>query len=200
MSVQFIAAASSPGRFPRDRRAEIAFVGRSNVGKSSLLNTLLVKGKRRKTGRENIDIKQLARTSQTPGRTQSINFYLINEDFYFVDLPGYGFAKAPKGAMERWKRLAELYLTERDPLKLVVFIVDIRHGPKALDLQMKDWLDEYETPYIVVASKADKLKVSQRDRSIQSIADSFHPPIAFSAVSGEGVSAVWTGIRSALDS
>ena len=200
MSVQFIAAASSPDRFPRDRRSEIAFVGRSNVGKSSLLNTLLVKGKRRKTGHENIDVKQLARTSQTPGRTQSINFYLINEDFYFVDLPGYGYAKAPKSAMDRWKRLAERYLTQRDPLKLVVLIVDIRHGPKALDLQMKEWLDDYETPYLVVASKADKLKVSQRDRSIQSIADSFHPPIAFSAVSGEGVSAVWTGIRSALDS
>ncbi len=199
MSFRFIAATSSPDRFPRDRRAEIAFVGRSNVGKSSLLNTLLLKGKRRKSSKEPVDVKQLARTSQTPGRTQSINFYLINEEFYFVDLPGYGYAKAPKIAMEQWKRLAEQYLTEREPLKLVVLIVDIRHGPKPLDLQMKEWLDAYKRPYLVVASKADKLKVSRRDRSIQSIAESFHPPIAFSAATGEGVSAVWTGIRSSLN-
>lgn len=199
MSVEFIASAGTPAEFARDGLPEIAFVGRSNVGKSSLLNTLLTKGKRRK-GEPPIGKKQLARTSATPGRTQTINFFKIEGSYYFVDLPGYGFAKAPKSVVQQWRRLVESYIIEREPLKLVVLIIDSRHGPKATDEQMMEWLVASRVPFLVVASKADKLKPSQRDAAIRSIEQDFYPPVAFSAVTGEGVTPLWEGIRGALAS
>jgi GTP-binding protein len=194
MSVEFVIGATSPDLFPSDGLPEVAFVGRSNVGKSSLLNTLLLRGKKRK-GSEPIVKKNLARTSSTPGRTQTINFFRIDEKSYFVDLPGYGYAKAPKKAMEQWKQLAETYLTDRDPLLLVVLIVDIRHGPTVLDRAMMDWLLQNEQPFLVVAAKADKLKRSQRAKAVRQIEQDFYPPIAFSSVTGDGVAALWDGIR-----
>ncbi len=194
MSVEFVIGATSPDLFPSDGLPEVAFVGRSNVGKSSLLNTLLLRGKKRK-GSEPIVKKNLARTSSTPGRTQTINFFRIDEKSYFVDLPGYGYAKAPKRAMEQWKQLAETYLTDRDPLLLVVLIVDIRHGPTVLDRAMMDWLLQNEQPFLVVAAKADKLKRSQRAKAVRQIEQDFYPPIAFSSVTGDGVAALWDGIR-----
>jgi len=194
MSVEFVIGATSPDLFPSDGLPEVAFVGRSNVGKSSLLNTLLLRGKKRK-GSEPIVKKNLARTSSTPGRTQTINFFRIDEKSYFVDLPGYGYAKAPKKAMEQWQRLAETYLTDRDPLLLVVLIVDIRHGPTVLDRAMMDWLLQNEQPFLVVAAKADKLKRSQRAKAVRQIEQDFYPPIAFSSVTGDGVAALWDGIR-----
>ena len=194
MSVEFVIGATSPDLFPRDGLPEVAFVGRSNVGKSSLLNTLLLRGKKRKSS-EPIVKKNLARTSSTPGRTQTINFFRIDEKSYFVDLPGYGYAKAPKKAMEQWQRLAETYLTDRDPLLLVVLIVDIRHGPTVLDRAMMDWLLQNEQPFLVVAAKADKLKRSQRAKAVRQIEQDFYPPIAFSSVTGDGVAALWDGIR-----
>lgn len=199
MSVEFIASAGTPQEFAQDGLPEVAFVGRSNVGKSSLLNTLLTKGKRRK-GEPPLAKKQLAITSSTPGRTQTINFFKIEGSYYFVDLPGYGFAKAPLAVIDKWRRLVESYITERAPLKLVILIVDSRHGPKATDHQMMEWLTAYKVPFLVVASKVDKLKPSQRDAAIRTIEESFYPPVAFSAVTGEGVATLWDGIRGALAS
>jgi GTP-binding protein len=196
MSVEFVIGATSPDLFPSDGLPEIAFVGRSNVGKSSLLNTLLLRGKK-KGGP--IVKKDLARTSSTPGRTQTINFFRVDDKMYFVDLPGYGYAKAPRRVVDQWRRLAESYLTDRAPLKLVVLIVDIRHGPTALDRAMMDWLQENQQRFVVVASKADKLKAAQRLQAVRAIEQDFYPPLAFSSVTGDGVAALWDGIRAAPD-
>ena len=197
MRVELVSAATAPDRFPKDGKPEVAFVGRSNVGKSSLLNALVMGGKHR-PGQAPIQKRELARTSSTPGRTQSINFYLLDETMYFVDLPGYGYAKAPKAAMDEWKELAEAYLAERDQLRLVVLIIDVRHGPTALDRQMRDWLTAHDYPFLVAASKLDKLKRSQRSKAIRSIEQTFDPPAAFSAVTNEGLSALWEAIRASL--
>jgi GTP-binding protein len=196
MAVEFVIGATSPHLFPSDGLPEIAFVGRSNVGKSSLLNTLLLRGKK-KGGP--IVKKDLARTSSTPGRTQTINFFRVDDKMYFVDLPGYGYAKAPRRVVDQWRRLAESYLTDRAPLKLVVLIVDIRHGPTALDRAMMDWLQENQQRFVVVASKADKLKAAQRLQAVRAIEQDFYPPLAFSSVTGDGVAALWDGIRAAPD-
>lgn len=198
MMVELAAAASTPERFPKDGLPEIAFVGRSNVGKSSLLNAMVLRGKRR-PGEPPIAKNQLAHTSRTPGRTQSINFYKLDRRFYFVDLPGYGYAKASKASMDEWKRLAEAYLTDRAPLRLVVLIVDSRHGPTTLDRQMAEWLTAQDQPFLVAASKVDKLKKSQRAKALRSIESTFHPSVAFSAQTGDGISALWDRIRRSLE-
>ncbi len=194
MSLDFTVSAGAPAQFPRDRLPEIAFVGRSNVGKSSLLNALVSYGPRG----SGVDRKHLAFVSSTPGRTQTINFYKLENRFYFVDLPGYGFAKAPRSVVDQWRVLADAYLTDREPLRLVVLIIDGRHGPKATDEQMKEWLVACQVPFLVVASKIDKLKRAQRAESIRTIEESFYPPLAFSAVTGEGVPELWDVIRKAL--
>jgi len=194
MSVEFIIATGDPVQFPRDRLPEIAFVGRSNVGKSSLLNALLSYGRKG----VKVDRKQLAFVSSTPGRTQTINFHKVDGRFYCVDLPGYGFAKAPRAVVDQWRHLAEAYLTERETLRLVVLIIDGRHGPKATDEQMKEWLLAAGAPFLVVASKIDKLKTAQRAKSLRTIEESFYPPLAFSAVTGEGVPELWDAIRKAI--
>ena len=196
MSVEFVASAANPSQFPHDRLPEVAFVGRSNVGKSSLLNTLVRYGPK---GSGPIGRKDLAFVSSTPGRTQTVNFYRVQGRFYFVDLPGYGFAKAPRAVVNEWKALAEGYLIGREPLRLVVVIVDSRHEPKALDVQMRDWLEAEGTPYLVVASKVDKLKKTRLAESLRAIEETFHPPVAFSAVTGEGASVLWERIRTAVD-
>ena len=146
---KFVASATTPASFVKDRRKEIAFMGRSNVGKSSLLNSLL-------------SVKGLARTSSTPGRTQAINFFLIDEQFYFVDLPGYGYAKVAKTERAAWGRLIENYLAEREQLVLSILIVDARHEPSPLDLQMKSWLQHFGLPFLVVSTKNDKLTARER--------------------------------------
>lgn len=132
---------------PRDKLPEIAFLGRSNVGKSSLINSLL--GVR------------LAKTSSTPGRTQLINFYLVNQKFYFVDCPGYGFAKVPEEVRKRWHRLMEEYLESREPLKLNVLLLDSRVAPTSLDEQMLEWLMAYRKPLTLVLTKIDKLSSNE---------------------------------------
>ena len=144
-SAEFILSASSPWQFPPPTLPEIAFAGRSNVGKSTLINSLLNR-------------KKLVKTSSTPGKTQLINFFKINNKFHFVDLPGYGFAKVPENVRKKWQRLIESYLHERESLRNVVLIVDSRHGPTKQDRQLKEWLDYYERPVLIVASKVDKLK------------------------------------------
>ncbi len=196
MPVEFVVAAHHTDQFPRDRLPEVAFVGRSNVGKSSLLNALLLRHRKRVRG--GVQRKKLAKTSQTPGRTRSINFFRINRKLYFVDLPGYGFAKVSRVEQNRWRSLAEGYLETREPLRLVVLLVDIRHGPTALDRQMRQWLEYHDQPYCVAATKSDKLKQGARKRSARSIEETFAPPVPFSAVTGEGVKQLWRVIDSAL--
>ncbi len=153
-SAEFILSASSPNQFPIDQKTpEIAFAGRSNVGKSTLINSLLNR-------------KKLVKTSSTPGKTQLINFFKINNKFNFVDLPGYGYARVSEELRNHWKSLIETYLHERESLRKVVLIVDIRHQPTLQDRQLKDWLDYYERPSLVVASKIDKIKRSQIQRHL----------------------------------
>lgn len=198
MPAEFVRSAYGADQFPKDRLPEVAFVGRSNVGKSSLLNTLLVQAAKRAKRVGSIRSKTLAKTSQTPGRTRAVNFFRVDGRLYFADLPGYGFAKASHAERDRWKGLAESYLTQREPLKLVVLIVDMRHGPTALDRQMKEWLEARGQAFCVAASKSDKLKWAERLRAIRSIHESFAAPIPFSAVSGEGAKQLWRAIESAL--
>src|SRR5215204_2496937 len=141
-SSEFIKSAFDRSQWITDGLPEIAFLGRSNVGKSSLLNSLLNR-------------KGLARTSNTPGRTQSINYFLINEEFYFVDLPGYGYAKVSKSTRADWGKMAEEYLSDHSDLILSIQLVDSRHPPSVLDAQLNEWLTLNEKPHIVVATKAD---------------------------------------------
>jgi GTP-binding protein len=198
MAVEFVLSAHGANQFPADRLPEVAFVGRSNVGKSSLLNALLLRRGRRARRGEYLSRKALAKTSRTPGRTRAINFFRIDRRLYFVDLPGYGYAKVSASEQRRWKGLAEAYLTRRETLKLVVLIVDIRHGPTVLDRQMREWLTANGPAYCVAAAKSDKLKRAARLRSIVSISETFASPIPFSAVTGEGTQRLWRAIDSAL--
>jgi GTP-binding protein len=181
-SARFVLSALDPSHYPRDRRPEFAFVGRSNVGKSTLLNTLL--------GR-----KTLAKTSSTPGKTQTINFFDINEKIYLVDLPGYGFAKVPKAMKDTWNKVMVEYLSNREPLRMVGVLVDARHKPSALDLDMLHILEEAAVPTMIVATKFDKLKQSQRKKSLKLIGDTLgvgaEAILPFSGVSREGVKDLW---------
>ncbi|MGL4850814.1 MAG: ribosome biogenesis GTP-binding protein YihA/YsxC [Clostridium sp.] len=141
---EFIISAVRKPQYPIDERVEIAFVGRSNVGKSSIINAL--------TNR-----KKLAKVSQTPGKTKLINFFLINNDFYLVDLPGYGYAKVSKVEKESWGKTIEDYLAGREELKRVVLLVDSRHKPTGDDIMMYEWIKHYGYDVVVVATKSDKL-------------------------------------------
>ena len=144
-SAEFVTGAVTPKQYPKTFLPEVAFAGRSNVGKSSLLNSILNR-------------KKLVKTSATPGKTQEINFFEINRRWMFTDLPGYGFARAPANVRRKWQGMIEQYLTGREPLRLVVLLVDIRRDPTELDLQMQEWLEHWGIPYLLVATKADKLK------------------------------------------
>lgn len=186
-SAEFIKSAFDKSHWTDDRLPEIAFLGRSNVGKSSLINSLLQR-------------KGLARTSNTPGRTQSINFFLINEEFYFVDLPGYGYARVSKQMRSDWGKMAEEYLSERDELKLSVQLIDSRHKPTALDRQLNEWLRFYQKPHIVVATKADKLSNNQLNKILRQTEEELSESkiIAYSSVTGKGKDALWREIEQAL--
>jgi GTP-binding protein len=141
---EFITSAVKKNQYPIDNRVELAFVGRSNVGKSSLINSL--------TNR-----KKLAKVSQTPGKTRLVNFFLINDDFYLVDLPGYGYAKVSKAEKDSWGKTVETYLNGREQLKRVVLLVDSRHKPTNDDIMMHEWIKHFGYDVIVVATKSDKL-------------------------------------------
>jgi GTP-binding protein len=174
-SARFVKSATRPDDFPRDQRLEIAFCGRSNVGKSSLLNTLT-------------NVRGLARTSSSPGRTQTINFFLINESMYFVDLPGYGYAKVSKTVRDSWGPMIEDYLQNREQLKLAVMLVDSRIAPVDSDVTMKRWLDRQMIPSTIVLTKTDKISNNQLQKALRQGARTFNTKeiIAFSAVSGAG--------------
>ncbi len=155
-SAEFMLSASKISQFPAGEHPEIAFAGRSNVGKSTLINSLLNR-------------KKLVKTSATPGKTQLINFFKINEKFYFVDLPGYGYAKVPESVKRKWQNLVETYLSERKNLKKVVLIIDCRHNPTLQDRQLLEWLEYYHRTSLIVASKIDKLKRGQVQKYLQRI-------------------------------
>ena len=181
LKTEFVVSAGRPGMFPGDRLPEIAFLGRSNVGKSSLINAL--------TGQ-----KGLAFTSSTPGRTQTINFYRIDGRFYFVDLPGYGYARVPPGHQLEWKKLIDVYLQERETLKLSCLILDARRGWMEKDLDLKRWLEHHGRPYMVVATKFDKLNQSELARGLAAIRKEDVEPLPFSALNGRGVREIWQAI------
>ncbi|WP_130861029.1 ribosome biogenesis GTP-binding protein YihA/YsxC [Bacilliculturomica massiliensis] len=150
------AVAVKPAQYPEDTMPEVAFAGRSNVGKSSLINLLLNR-------------KKLARVSGNPGKTRTINFYEINDVFRIVDLPGYGYAKVSKSVTESWGQMIETYLAGRQNLRKVIQLVDIRHAPTAQDIQMYEWLRHYELDGVVAATKADKISRNEMQKNISVI-------------------------------
>ena len=185
-SASFIATAVRASQYPSPELLEIAFAGRSNVGKSSLINQLLQR-------------KRLVKTSATPGRTQCINFFLVNNAFYFVDLPGYGYAKVPASVQKRWGPMVEQYLQHRTSLKGMVVILDIRRIPNKEDLQLLSWLRHYDMRGIIVLTKADKLTKNKRYQQIKKIAQELaltpEALVVFSAKSGEGRELLWEKIE-----
>ena len=183
----FFKSASAATGFPAKGVPEVAFVGRSNVGKSSLLNRLA-------------GVERLANVPQTPGRTQLINFFRMDERFYLVDLPGYGFAKVPTRVRKRWEGLITSYLFHRSELRLVFLVIDVRRDPMPSDLEIRDLLDESGIPYVVVATKSDKLSRAQMARQRATLEQTFGaeekvPFITFSAVTSQGRKELWRTIE-----
>jgi GTP-binding protein len=187
-SAEFIKSAFNESHWTTDGLPEIAFLGRSNVGKSSLLNSLLQR-------------KGLARTSNTPGRTQSINFFLINESFYFTDLPGYGYAKVSKTMRQDWGVMAEEYLAKRRELVLSIQLVDSRHEPTGLDKQLNEWLIHHHKNHFIVATKSDKLSNNKLKNSLEEVEKSLPESkiIAYSSLTGKGRDEVWREIGNSLE-
>ena len=186
MEAQFILSAAKPEQFPEAAVTadlpEVAFLGRSNVGKSSLLNRLA-------------GTKGLAFTSARPGCTQLINFFRIGSDFVFADLPGYGYARVPKDIRSEWKGLIDSYLTNREPLKLCVILLDSRRGWMDKDLELKDWLEFHKRPFVVVATKIDKLSKREERSGMEAIRKiAGADPLPFSAVTGRGAREIWQAI------
>ncbi|HLH19344.1 MAG TPA: ribosome biogenesis GTP-binding protein YihA/YsxC [Bryobacteraceae bacterium] len=185
LKTEFVVSAGRPEMFPGDRLPEIAFLGRSNVGKSSLINAL--------TGE-----KRLAFTSSTPGRTQTINFYRVEGSYYFVDLPGYGYARVPPAHLLEWKKLIDAYLEKRETLRLSCLILDARRGWMPKDLDLKRWLEYHGRKYLVVATKTDKLNQSEQERGFRAIRQEGVEPLPFSAVTGRGVREIWQAIAKTI--
>ncbi|NEW04468.1 YihA family ribosome biogenesis GTP-binding protein [Paenibacillus sp. SYP-B3998] len=188
---EFIISAVGPSQYPEDALPEIALAGRSNVGKSSLINRLISR-------------KNLARTSSQPGKTQTLNYYKINQDLYFVDLPGYGYAKVSKTERERWGKFIENYLLNREPLKLVMQLIDLRHPPSKDDQAMYQWLRHNDLPVLVVATKADKIPKSQWQKHAKIVRETLgmdqgYHPLLFSSEIGLGKDELWAILEEAID-
>lgn len=182
-----VISAVSPAQYPETDIPEIALAGRSNVGKSSFINTLIQR-------------KNLARTSGKPGKTQTLNFYVIEDQFHFVDVPGYGYAKVSKVQRAKWGKMIETYLTQREQLKAVISLVDFRHEPSKEDVQMYDFLKYYQIPVILVATKADKIPSGKWNKHESMIKKSlnFDPSddfIIFSSVTKKGKEEAWAAIE-----
>ena len=189
MDVEFLISAFRPGQYPPPDRPEVAFAGRSNVGKSSLINVM-------------INRKNLARTSSTPGRTQAINYFRIGQSLYFVDLPGYGFARVPIKVKKSWQKMVETYLSERSNLKAVVVILDIRREPTTADLDLINWLEHYRITCIPVLTKADKLSRQKAGRQAGLIGRQIKElctvaPTVFSSKTRQGRDQIWDKIHMA---
>jgi GTP-binding protein len=183
MEVTFVKSAYRESHYPPPDRPEVAFAGRSNVGKSSLINTLVHR-------------RGLAKTSATPGRTQALNFFSVADRFYLVDLPGYGYAVASREAKKSWQRMIEIYLSRRDNLKAVVVILDIRRDPSKGDVELIQWLKEYQRKVILVLTKSDKLSRHQVMSRAQSIGEELKSisedlPTVFSAKTRQGGEEIW---------
>jgi GTP-binding protein len=186
--VEFFGSFAEAKTFPKSKLPEIAFLGRSNVGKSSLINSLL-------------GMERFAKTSNTPGKTQRINFYIINNYFFFVDLPGYGYAKVAKAIQKQWQPWIESYLQKRENLILNILLIDSRHLPFKNDVLMKEWLEYYHLPYIIVLTKIDKSKNNQIiacEKAIKPLIQE-HKIIRFSAKTNEGKKLIWQIIDSHLN-
>ncbi len=188
-SAKFIKSAAKSSQYPPAVLPEIAFAGRSNVGKSSLINIL-------------VNRKHLVKTSSTPGRTQLINFFVINETFSFVDFPGYGYARVPKSVKKNWGPMIETYFSTRETLKGVVFIMDIRRMPDQKELNLIDWFNYFNIYSILILTKADKLSKTKQINQHLSIAKALSVDkkelILFSAKSRQGKNAVWHAIEKLL--
>lgn len=188
LSAEFVISAVRSDQFPRDSKPQVAFAGRSNVGKSSIINALVHR-------------KSLVKTSVTPGKTQLVNFFIINEDFYFVDLPGYGYAKVPQAVLDAWAPMIEGYLRDSPRLAAVVVLLDSRREPDERDARLIQWLREYDIPALYVLTKADKLNRQESERARRRIHESLgfaSPPLLTSAKSGAGMKELWTCIAEAL--
>jgi len=176
-AAHYVKSAVIPSQYPEMEKPEIALVGRSNVGKSSLINTL-------------VNRRNLARTSSQPGKTQTLNFYLVNDGWYFVDLPGYGYAKVSITLRDNWRKIIDRYLSQRTSLIAVWQLVDIRHPPTDLDQQMFQKLSELNLPRMVVATKLDKISRNQRAKYVKKIKDFLaikeNEIVLFSSQTGEG--------------
>jgi GTP-binding protein len=183
----FVTGAGDPAGFPPAVLPEVAFMGRSNVGKSSLLNALL--------GR-----RQLARTGSTPGRTRQVNFYRINGACLFVDLPGYGFARVSRSMREGWRRLVEAYFQRRAPT-LAILLVDARHPLTEMDRELIEWLQARQMPFLVAATKSDKLSRNELERNLKNHLSEIHRPellIPCSALTRAGIPKLWAAIDGTL--
>lgn len=185
-----IISAVSPKQYPLEDKPEIALAGRSNVGKSSFINTL-------------IERKALARTSGQPGKTQTLNFYNINDHFRFVDVPGYGYARVSKTERNKWSNMINEYLSQRENLITLFLLMDFRHEPTELDMQMKDYADELDLPYAIVLTKVDKIKRSQHNKHIQMFKKALNLEedafFLFSSETGLGKEDIWDVIENQLE-
>ena len=189
-NVEMIMSAVRPDQYPTEGYPEFALAGRSNVGKSSFINKMI--------GR-----KSLARTSSKPGKTQTLNFYKIEEQVFFVDVPGYGYAKVSKSSRETWGKFIQQYMTEREPLRAVIQIVDLRHAPSAEDCAMYDFLVENNMPAIIIATKADKIPKGKWEKHKKVVRETlamrpYDALIVFSSEKGIGMDEAWKEIESRM--
>ena len=183
-SADIVISAVRPNQYPETQFPEIALAGRSNVGKSSFINKMLNR-------------KALARTSSKPGKTQTLNFFLINEKLFYVDVPGYGYAKVSKTEREAWGKMIETYITSRDQLRAVVLLVDLRHSPTKDDVMMYDFLKHYQIPVIIVATKADKIPKGKWDKHAKVVKETMQIEegdelVLFSSETGMGKEKAWS--------
>lgn len=186
-NAKLVISAAWPDQYPANDLPEIALSGRSNVGKSSFINKMIQR-------------KGLARTSSQPGKTQTLNFYEINELFRFVDVPGYGYAKVSKKDRAKWAKMINEYLTQRDNLELLLLLMDFRHPPTALDIEMKNYAETLDIPYAIILTKMDKIKKSQHAKHLSVFKKDLQLPtidalFPVSSTSGEGLEEVWSVIE-----
>ncbi|MDS9471363.1 ribosome biogenesis GTP-binding protein YihA/YsxC [Sporosarcina pasteurii] len=186
-NVEMIMSAVRPEQYPDEGYPEFALAGRSNVGKSSFINRMIAR-------------KSLARTSSKPGKTQTLNFYKIEEQLFFVDVPGYGYAKVSKTEREAWGKMIEEYLTTREELRAVIQIIDVRHPPTTDDRLMYDFLNHFEIPAIIIATKADKIPKGKVNKHLKIVRDQLNmrpddPLILFSSEKGTGMEETWKEIK-----